>query len=245
MMGGRSGMNESKAMSCKILTDWFGRTDAGRYTAQREQHFYARALAGLHAGTVVQAGMPDWALWPDGQAVCVGRDVEMQADASAWADQALDLLLMPHVLECCDAPDVALAEAYRALKPEGRLVLTGLNPHSLWRFSRWFDGVRLPEQRRCLPLPQLKKQALSLGFTIESGQFMVYVPAVSSGKALKNWRFMEAAGDRWWPHAAAVYGLVLLKRTVGARPLPGREREAEEAGRSMALGVAKAQAGVK
>ena len=42
-------MNESKAMSCKILTDWFGRTDAGRYTAQREQQFYARALAGLHA----------------------------------------------------------------------------------------------------------------------------------------------------------------------------------------------------
>ena len=186
MMGGRSGMNESKAMSCKILTDWFGSTDAGRYTAQREQQFYARALAGLHAGTVVQAGMPDWALWPDGQAVCVGRDVEMQADASAWADQALDLLLMPHVLECCDAPEVALAEAYRALKPEGRLVLTGLNPHSLWRFSCWFDGVRLPEQRRCLPLPQLKKQALSLGFTIESGQFMVYVPAVSSGKALKS-----------------------------------------------------------
>nr|HRM22221.1 hypothetical protein [Neisseria sp.] len=50
-------MNESKAMSCKILTDWFGRTDAGRYTAQREQQFYARALAGLHAGTVVQAGL--------------------------------------------------------------------------------------------------------------------------------------------------------------------------------------------
>ena len=83
------------------------------------------------------------------------------------------------------------------------------------------------------------------GFIFAGGQFMVYVPAVSSGKALKNWRFMEAAGDRWWPHAAAVYGLVLLKRTVGARPLPGREREAEEAGRSMALGVAKAQAGVK
>ena len=221
-------MNESKAMSCKILTDWFGRTDAGRYTAQREQQFYARALAGLHAGTVVQAGMPDWALWPNGQAVCVGRDVEMQADASAWADQALDLLLMPHVLECCDAPEVALAEAYRALKPEGRLVLTGLNPHSLWRFSRWFDGVRLPEQRRCLPLPQLKKQALSLGFTIESGQFMVYVPAVSSGKALKNWRFMEAAGDRWWPIGGAVYVIQAIKRQHGMRMiLPAwRERKA-------------------
>ena len=165
MMGGRSGMNESKAMSCKILTDWFGSTDAGRYTAQREQQFYARALAGLHAGTVGQAGMPDWALWPNGQAVCVGRDVEMQADASAWADQALDLLLMPHVLECCDAPDVALAEAYRALKSEGRLVLTGLNPHSLWRFSRWFAGLRLPQHLRSLPLPQLKKQALSPAFS--------------------------------------------------------------------------------
>lgn len=68
---------------------------------------------------------------------------------------------------------------------------------------------------------------------------MVYVPAVQSGKALRRWRFMEAAGDRWWPHAAAVYGLVLLKRKANMRLLPEFEREAEKEN-GMVLGVARA-----
>ncbi|UOO83240.1 class I SAM-dependent methyltransferase [Uruburuella testudinis] len=216
---------------------WFAETEAGRYTAAREQQFFSKITQALYADVVVQTGMPDWPLWPSEQRICVGLDVQMAADESAWAEQSLDLLLMPHGLECGGRPYLALAEAYRALKPEGRLVLTGFNPHSLWRFSRRFDGSRLPEKKRCLPLPQLKRQAKSVGFAVEAGQFMVYVPAVNSRAALRRWRFMESAGDRWWPHAAAVYGLVLLKRRPGVHPLPEFERQAEKEN-GMVLGVA-------
>ena len=54
-----------------------------------------------------------------------------------------------------------------------------------------------------------------------SGRFLNYLPSLRSERALRFWRFMEAAGDRWWPHAAAVYALVLSKR-VAAPILPER-----------------------
>ncbi len=226
-------------MADKVLTGWFTQTEAGRYVAEQEQQFFLNSTNGLYADCVVQGTLHEWPLWPESGLIRVGRDVQMDLAESAWAAQSIDLLLLPHALECSGRPDWVLAEAYRALKPEGRLILTGFNPHSLWRFSSWFDGDCLPQKERCLPLPQVKRQAAALGFCVESGRFMVYVPALKSGKALRRWRFMEAAGDRWWPHAAAVYGLVLLKRQANMRLRPEFERETEEEN-GMVLGVARA-----
>lgn len=226
-------------MAEKRLMNWFEHTEIGRYAAEKEKLFFQNSTKHLHVNRVVQTGMHQWSLSAGQVQIRVGLDVHMDLDAPAWAAHSLDLLLMPHALECSAQPQRVLAEAYRALKPEGRLVLTGFNPYSLWRFSRWFDGRGLPDKKQCVPLPLLKKQVKALGFCVEAGQFMVYVPAVNSREALRRWRFMESAGDRWWPHAAAVYGLVLLKRQADVKLLPEFESEAEKEG-SMVLGVAKA-----
>lgn len=116
-------------------------------------------------------------------------------------------------------------------------MLTGFNPYSLWGFSRWFDGERLPEKRFCLPLPELKRQLADVGFDIEFGKFMVYLPPVSSIGQIRFWRFMEKAGDRWWPQCAAVYGLVLVKRAAGVTPLP--EWDGYLGGKALAAGAAR------
>ena len=49
---------------------------------------------------------------------------------------------------------------------------------------------------------------------------------------------MEAAGNRWWPHAAAAYGLVLVKQVVRMMPLLKAEQVEEPNG--MVLGIARA-----
>ena len=79
----------------------------------------------------------------------------------------------------------------------------------------------MPDVSGCLPLPVLKSRLAETGWHIESGRFLNYLPSLRSERALRFWRFMEAAGDRWWPHAAAVYALVLSKR-VAAPILPER-----------------------
>lgn len=221
------------------ISCWFDETLLGSYVRSEEEAFFLHSANRYAFGTTVQMGMPAWNLLEGRRVIRCGCDFEMEAEYSAWMAGSLDLLLMPHVLECCDAYTVALAEAYRALKPEGRMVLTGLNPHSLWRFSGCFDGQRLPEKSRCLPLPELKNILSDLGFMIESGQFMVYRPLIQNAKALHILEFMEAAGDRWWPHAAAVYGLVLVKREAGMHSLEQEEDEALEAEGKMVLTPAR------
>ncbi|MCS4533711.1 class I SAM-dependent methyltransferase [Neisseria sp. CSL10203-ORH2] len=180
--------------------------------------------------------MDNW-LRPSESHIYVYHDVLMKPDFLAFADSSLSLLLMPHTLEISDMPYQTLIEAFRVLEPEGKLVISGFNPYSLWYYSHWFNGERLPEKQYCQPLTNLKKQIKSIGFEIEQGQFMVYVPPVNTERSLKRWHFMEAAGNRWWPSAAAVYGLVLRKRIAGVRPLPEWERTMKNSD-EMVLGMA-------
>ena len=193
-------------------------------------------------GASAQFGMPGWDLLPSCSIIQVPEDVRMLPEAMAWVDASLDLLILPHILECSDTPYQVLAESWRCLKPGGRVLLSGFNPHSLWRLSKCFDGKQLPHPRQCLPLPLLKRYVADLGFTIESRRFMAYVPAVDSERALRRWHFMEAAGNRWWPHAAAAYGVVLLKRQAGMTILPELQEKLADKENAVVLTPAKVKA---
>lgn len=224
-------------MNFEMFDRWFLETAAGSYVADWERAFFNRFPICNGLQVAVQAGMGGW-LKPSGTWLCNVRDFHMKAGVWAWADESVDILLMPHTLECSGAPHITLAEAYRVLKPEGRIVLTGFNPYSLWGYSKWFDGRLLPAKKYCLPLPTLKENAKALGFEIAFGQFMVYVPPFDHERLLRFCRFMEAAGNRWWPHAAAVYGLVLHKHVAGMHMLPEYEQALQDE-REMILGMAR------
>ncbi|HFC8843354.1 TPA: class I SAM-dependent methyltransferase [Neisseria oralis] len=216
---------------------WFEETLVGRYVAEKEKYFFeSNTQSSAAMGNIVQLGMDSW-LRPSESIIYIPSDVVMDGTALAWAAQSLDILLMPHSHEYCQQPYVALVEAARVLKSGGRLVISGFNPGSLWGMSGWFDGNLLPEKKNCFTLPVFKKKVLSLGFEIEYGKFMVYVPPVKTESSLKFWQFMEKAGDRWWPAAAAVYGLVLVKREAGLTLLP--EVENLLATEDVALGAAR------
>lgn len=63
-----------------------------------------------------------------------------------FGDNSIDLLLANHVLEHVDAPDMALAEIYRVLKPGGHAILQ--TPYSQKLRSTWEDaGIDTPQAR--------------------------------------------------------------------------------------------------
>ena len=212
---------------------WFENTVTGRYVAEKECAFF-RQYCDSRAGTVIRHG-GRW-IMPSENLIGVPADVEMSDSRMAWADGSADMLLLAHRHETAEGMQV-LQEACRVLKPGGRLLLTGFNPHSLWRFSAWFDGNILPYREYCLPLPVLKQRLQTLGLRVEYGKFMVYVPAVGNEKALKFWQFLEKAGDRWWPQCAAVYGLVLVKTAVELKFL----HEEQYAGDGMVVALSAAK----
>ena len=230
-------------MNHSTINQWLELSNLGIYLAQQEKMFFG-ALTKRYGllGASAQFGMPGWDLLPSCSIIQVPEDVRMAPEAMAWIDDSLDLLILPHILECSDTPYQVLAESWRCLKPGGRVLLSGFNPHSLWRLGKCFDGKQLPHPRQCLPLPLLKRHVADLGFTIESGRFMAYVPPVNSERALRRWHFMEAAGNRWWPHAAAAYGVVLLKRQAGMTILPELQEKLADKENAVVLTPAKVKA---
>jgi len=154
------------------------------------------------------------------------------ADALPFPANSLDLVVMPHTLELADDPHRALSEATRVLVPDGRLVIVGFNPASLWGLRQRFGhmrrglglgspGLYLPSECEFIGYWRLRDWMRLLGLEVEVGRFGCYAPPVRSDKWLQRWDWMEPWGDRWWPVLGAVYVLVAVRR-VPAMRLIGR-----------------------
>ena len=204
------------------LSRWLQQSDLGRYAVAAEQRFIQTAMPD-HGQQTVAASLSACYTWPAGtlRLGCQPQaaDIVSALPALPLADASAGLLLLPHGLELVSgcSQNQLLREAFRVLQPYGRLVLTGFNPHSLWRGSRLWQDLDLQEQM--LPLAEVKKRLQDHGFRVAEGRFMVYVPPLRHRRSLACWRFMEAAGNRWWPHAAAIYGLVVQKTVCPLTPI--------------------------
>ena len=133
-------------------------------------------------------------------------DAPLCVRAEPWelpfATASVDLLLLAHTLDCVHTPHAVLREAERILRPEGTLLITGLNPFSLWRAR----AVR----RRISPL-RLREWLSVLGLETVESCFGCFRPP------FRKERWLEAPGARFWPLGGGVYILRAVKRTRGVR----------------------------
>ena len=150
-------------------------------------------------------------------------------DALPFDSNSLDLVVLPHALELARDPHLALREVERVLMPEGRVVIVGFNPTSLWglrqHLGRWRKRL-LPGSQRGLFLPsageflgyrRLRDWLRLLSFEVEDGRFGCYRPPVASMKWLSRFAWADGVGERWWPVFGAVYFVVAVKRVRGMR----------------------------
>ena len=141
---------------------------------------------------------------------------------------SLDLVVLPHTLELSADPHATLREVERVLVPEGKVVICGFNPTSLWgvrqRRARALQrlGVGdafLPDCAEFIGYWRLRDWLRLLSFEVEVGRFGCYRPAVGSEKWLERWAWMDALGARWWPILGSGYFVVAVKRVRGMRLL--------------------------
>ena len=154
------------------------------------------------------------------------RRVDLLADSAAlpFPESSLDLVVLPHTLELGPDPHSALREVERVLVPEGRVVISGFNPVSLWGlrqrrdlFFRRFGSneLFLPKTGEYIGYWRLRDWLRLLNFEVESARFGCYRPALSSQQWLDRFDWMDRAGERWWPIFGAAYFLVAVKRVRG------------------------------
>jgi SAM-dependent methyltransferase len=150
-------------------------------------------------------------------------------DALPFDSNSLDLVVLPHALETARDPHLALREVERVLVPEGRVVIVGFNPASLWglrqRIGRWRlrlssgprHGLFLPGAGEFMRYRRLRDWLRLLSFEVEAGRFGCYRPPLVSQRWLSRFEWAERLGDRWWPVFGAVYFVVAVKRVRGMR----------------------------
>ncbi|WP_311197136.1 class I SAM-dependent methyltransferase [Sheuella amnicola] len=219
------------------LADWF-RSDSGKYMLEWEKSKFDAVVADVFGFNALQVGAcgqdflennrisfklyafssKNTSFPPGGEGVLVLSESELLP----FASQSIDLLLLPHGLESSMNPHQVLREAERVLVPEGRVVISGFNPWSLWGLRNRLPFAKpwLPEKHaKLVSLPRLKDWLKLLSFDIDRGHFGCYVPAFATKKWIDRFSFMEHAGDRWWPVCGGVYVVSAIKRVSGLRLL--------------------------
>ena len=173
-------------------------------------------------------------------------------DALPFPNQSLDLVILPHALELSRDPHLTLREVERVLVPEGRVMILGFNPASMWglrqRLGRASSAVGLggrsalflPRAGEFLGYWRLRDWLRLLSFEVEGGRFGCFRPPYRSARWLERSAWMEGVGERWWPVFGAVYFLVAVKRVRGMR-LVGLARSEARKGRTAAAVVANRQ----
>jgi SAM-dependent methyltransferase len=232
-------MNEVEEVN---LAQWL-QTPPGQYLLGWEQAQLDKSVANIFGFHAVQLGLPELLGLRDNRmphrwlavdaatlpSDCASAVVQCDFDALPFDTQSLDLVVLPHTLELTHDPHMALREVDRVLRPEGRVVIMGLNPTSLWGWRQRLGhlkrrvtlgkkkGLFLPGEGEFIGYRRLRDWLRLLSFELESGHFGCYRPPLVSQDWLSRFQWMESAGKRWWPVFGAVYCVVAVKRVRGIR----------------------------
>jgi SAM-dependent methyltransferase len=206
------------------LSEWFA-TPLGRYLLEREQSYFDRTLSDIFGFHALQIGLPEYPYLRSSRiSTRITVDLEEPAQVLAdphwlpFAENGVDLIVLPHVLEFTDQPHQLLRETHRVIRPEGQLIIAGFNPYSLFGAKRYFGHEQtMPWTGNFISLYRVKDWLSLLGFEVAGGRLDYYVPPFSQERWLRRFHFFEKAGDRWWPIAGGVYFLRATKRVLGMR----------------------------
>ena len=147
-------------------------------------------------------------------------DLMASNEALPFEEASVDLIIAPHILEQMAEPYELLKEIHRVLMPEGRLIISGFNPMSLWGIKRLLSfDIDYPWNTKFIPLSKIKEWLPIIGLEMVEGKMGCYVPPIQQSSWLKKLHSMEKLGDRWWPMLGGFYFLVIQKRVHGMTPI--------------------------
>ena len=231
-----------------VLKAWL-RTEQGKYVVDWERNRIAPLVSDIFGFNAIQIGLPEIDFLTESRIPLKlrvgdiqqfeGTSLETSLDKKIvteklgpvdlicelpelpFASNSIDLVVLTHALEFHSHPHLLLREVERVLMPEGKLLIAGFNPYSLWGLRRRMpktppDG---PWEGRFISLPRLKDWLALLNLETDRGHFGCYAPPFKRSEWLAKFGWMEKAGDRWWPLGAGVYLVRAVKRVHGMRLL--------------------------
>jgi Methylase involved in ubiquinone/menaquinone biosynthesis len=144
-----------------------------------------------------------------------------EEDCLPLADVSIDRLLLIHGLEHAESARRMLREAWRVLRPEGRMIVVVPNRASLWAYlERTPFGHGQPYSAA-----QLGRLLAGSLFRVERRDVALLIPPLGFGKDLSTADLLERLGRRAMPQLGGVVVAEAVKDVAGVIPLmQGRRR---------------------
>ncbi len=209
------------------LEQWFWQLP-GRYLQEQEMALLKRLLPELFGYYLLQFGMAAGSdqiaqaskmrshLIMNGSRRLMAGNLGIQADPMFMpvATDSIDAVLLFHTLDFAADPHQVLREVERVLIPEGRLLIMGFNPWSLWGAWRLFGRGRgrVPWCGQFISQRRLHDWLSLLGFELELAMPLMFRPPLQSPVVMGRLEFMEQLGERFWPFLAGAYMIQAVRR---------------------------------
>jgi len=164
-----------------IGAEWF-ETGGGRALLREEGRRVRRALDSIFGDQFLQIGtwgnqyFGDYARTRRVAAVddhlSAGVDFVTSPDCLGVANDSVDVVLLPHVLESHNDPHGVLREVDRILRSDGQIIILGFNPVSIWGFRHLLSRRRFPPGiRRLMPEHRLRDWLRLLNYSVDNSSF--------------------------------------------------------------------------
>jgi SAM-dependent methyltransferase len=229
----KSGFQEPQA----ARVAWWAST-AGAALVAAESQLLAEALEDVFGWELLQIGA-----WGAGRELLSGARTRHQAivappGLSVSADicarptllpilsDSIDAVLLPHILEFATDPYAIVREADRVLVGEGRLLVLGFRPWSLWGMrARWSRSGFPPGLRRVLSERRIREWLVLLGYEVVSAQHYLFRGPWRGGLDAQQGTGRMLRRGLTYPLPANAYLLKARKRVYTLTPIRPRLRE--------------------
>lgn len=186
--------------------------------------YYAVQLGALGVGDepLAACGMRSRVVVVEGRAEAEGCSrIRSELLRLPIATDSVDLVLLPHTLDFFADPHGILREAERILIPEGRIILFGFNPWSLWGIYRLMRlrSRGIPWCGRFLRPRRVEDWLELLGFEVEMIESLMFRPPILISGMRRGLGLLEGAGERFWPRMGGVYAMRAVKRVTRLTPV--------------------------
>lgn len=133
----------------------------------------------------------------------------------------IDVVYLAHVLESMKNPHEVLRETFRVLIPEGYILISHFNPWSFWGW--WHGIVRVFKKPlwggKLISMSRLKDWLVLLGFDTIAASAYFFRPPVAHPGTLKRLKWLEKAGEFFWPCFGGGYVILARKRVITLTPI--------------------------
>ncbi len=136
--------------------------------------------------------------------------------ALPFPQRSQNLIVLPHTIDHCENPHDVLREINEILEPEGCLAIIGFNIFSIYGclHSILRKTGRMPWNGKFYSIGRVQDWLLLLGYDLIGARMLVYRPPINSERYQAKMKFLEKAGNRWWPGLGSVYVIVGKKREI-------------------------------